>query len=417
MKRRLLIVFACLVVLGGIGYGIRVWLYALRHVTTDDAYVESLIVPLAAKVAGHVADLYVDDNKAVKTGDLLLKIDPRDYQAKRDQARAAVAVAAASFQSAKSDADLARETTRAQADEARAVLEGARVAERSAEAAVDESRAKVEAKRAALAAMSSDVAGASSSSQQAVKEKDRMRRLVESGYVSQRDFDVADSAAATLAATLEATQRRMTVAEREVQQAEAELVGRTHAVAQAHQRVAEARATLARVESQRHQVTLKEAEVGRAEARLTETQADLAFAELQLQYTDVRAPIDGMISKKSVDLGQMVQVGQPLLALVPLRDVWVLANFKETQLGRVRPGLPVLVEIDTFPGKVFHGVVDSISAGTGARFSLLPPENATGNWVKVVQRVPVKIRLDSKEFGNPHTLRAGMSAIVTVQLK
>src|SRR5262245_50230747 len=224
MRRWILIGFAALVVLAGVGYGIRAWLYSLRHVSTDDAYVESLIVPLAAKVAGHVAELRVDDNQLVKAGDVLLKIDPRDYEAKRDQARAAVAVAAASFQSAKSDADLARETTRAQTDEARAVLEGARVAERTAEASVDETRAKVEAKRAAMAAMGSDVAGASSSSQQALKEKDRMRRLVEAGYVSQRDFDVAESVAATSVATLEATQRRMTVAEREVQQAEAELV-------------------------------------------------------------------------------------------------------------------------------------------------------------------------------------------------
>src|SRR5262245_64574968 len=197
MKRRLLFVFAGLVVLGGIGYGIRAWLYALHHVTTDDAYVESLIVPLAAKVAGHVAEIKVDDNQSVKVGDLLLKIDPRDYEAKRDQARAAVAVAAASFQSAKSDADLARETTRAQADEARAVLEGSRVAERSAEAAVDESRAKVEAKRAAMAAMSSDVAGANSSSLQAANEKHRTRRPVDSGHVPQRDFALAASPAAT----------------------------------------------------------------------------------------------------------------------------------------------------------------------------------------------------------------------------
>jgi membrane fusion protein, multidrug efflux system len=417
MKRRLLVGLAALVVLAGIGYGVHAWLYSLRHVSTDDAYVESIIVPLAAKVAGHVAQIQVDDNQSVKAGDLLLRIDPRDYEAKRDQAKAAVAVAAASFQSARSDADLARETTRAQADEARAVLEGARVAERSSEAAVDETRAKVEAKRAAMTAMLSDVTGVQSSSQQALKEKERMQRLVQAGYVSQREFDQAELAAATFAATLEATQRRLTVAEREVQQAEAELAGRVLAVAQARQRIAEAKATLARIESQRHQVTLKEAEVGRAEARSSETRADLAYAELQLQYTEVRAPIDGTISKKSVDLGQMVQVGQPLLAIVPLRDVWVLANFKETQLGRVRPGMLALVEIDTFPGKTFHGVVDSISAGTGARFSLLPPENATGNWVKVVQRVPVKIRLDSKEFDNPHTLRPGMSAIVTVKVK
>jgi membrane fusion protein (multidrug efflux system) len=417
LKRRLLVVLAGLVVLSGLGYGVHIWIYSLHHVTTDDAYVESLIVPLAAKVAGHVAQVLVDDNQSVKAGDLLLRIDPRDYEAKRDQAKAAVAVAAASFQSARSDAELSRETTRAQADEARAVLEGARVAERSSEAAVEETRAKVEAKRASMAAMSSDVTGAQSSSQQALREKERMRRLVQAGYVSQRDFDQAEATAATNAATLEATQRRLTVAEREVQQAEAELAGRVLAVAQAHQRVAEVRATLARIESQRHQVALKEAEVGRAEARLSETRADLAYADLQLQYTDVRAPIDGTVSKKSVDLGQMVQVGQPLLAVVPLRDVWVVANLKETQLGRVRAGMPALVEIDTFPGKTFHGVVDSISAGTGARFSLLPPENATGNWVKVVQRVPVKIRLDSKEFDNPHTLRAGMSAIVTVKVK
>ncbi len=417
MSRRLLTLLAGLVGLAGIGYGIHAWLYSLRHVTTDDAYVDSTIAPLSAKVGGHVVRLYVDDNQSVKTGDVLLRIDPRDYEAKRDQARAAVAVAAASFQSARSDAQLVRETTRAQADEARAALEGARVAERSSEAAVEEARAKVEAKGAAMAAMSAEVTGAGSSSQQALREKERMRRLVQDGYVSQREFDQADSAAATSNAALEATQRRLTQAEREIQQAEAELAGKVLAVAQARQRVAEAQATLVRVESQRHQVTLKEAEVGRAEARLTETRADLAYAELQLQYTEVRAPIDGMVSKKGVDLGQMVQVGQPLLAIVPLHDVWVLANFKETQLGRVKAGMPVLVQIDTFPGEIFHGVVDSISAGTGARFSLLPPENATGNWVKVVQRVPVKIRLDPKEFGNPHTLRTGMSAIVTVQLR
>jgi membrane fusion protein (multidrug efflux system) len=162
---------------------------------------------------------------------------------------------------------------------------------------------------------------------------------------------------------------------------------------------------------------VKEAEIERAAASLTQAQADLAFAELQLAHTEVRAPADGVISKKSVEPGQVVQMGQPLLAIVPLHDVWVLANFKETQLARVRPGMPATVEIDTFPGKVFRGTVDSLAAGTGARFSLLPPENATGNWVKVVQRIPVKIRLDAKDFGNPHTLRAGMSAYVVIRVK
>jgi len=400
-----------------IAYGVYAWAWSLRHVSTDDAYVEGTIAPLSAKVAGHVVELRVEDNQVVKIGDLLMRIDPRDFQARRDQAKAAVAVAEASFQAARSDAQLARETTRAQADEARAVLEASKVAEETARAAVDEAKAKVEAKRAAMDAMKAEVSGAGSSLQQALREKDRMRRLVQDGYVSQRDFDQADAGAATSTAALEATQRRLTVAEREIQQSEAEQSGRVHAVAQARQRVVEAQATLARVESQRHQVTLKEAEVGRAEARLTEARADLAFAQLQLDHTEVKAPIDGTVSKKAVEMGQIVQVGQPLLAIVPLQDVWVLANFKETQLERVKAGMPAAVQIDTFPGKTFNGVVDSISAGTGARFSLLPPENATGNWVKVVQRVPVKIRLDRREFGNPHTLRAGMSAVVTIRVK
>ena len=415
--RRLLMLVAGVVALAAIVYGIHAWLYSLAHVSTDDAYVEGIVATLSAKVNGHVVELLIEDNKQVKAGELLLRIDPRDYQAKRDQARAAVAVAQASSLSARSDVDLSRETTRAQADEARASLEAARVAEQAAQAAVDEARATVEAKRAATAAMSAEVTGSRSSSQQALREKDRMRRLVQDGYVSQREFDQADAASATADASFEAVQRRLTQAEREVQQAEAQVAGRVLAVAQARQRVLDARATLARIESQRHQVSLKEAEVGRAEARLTETKADLAFAELQLQYTEVRSPIDGVVSKKSVEMGQVVQVGQPLLAVVPLHEVWVLANFKETQLARVRAGMPALVHIDTFSGQTFHGIVDSISAGTGARFSLLPPENATGNWVKVVQRVPVKIRLDSREFGNPHTLRAGMSAVVTIKIR
>jgi membrane fusion protein (multidrug efflux system) len=202
-----------------------------------------------------------------------------------------------------------------------------------------------------------------------------------------------------------------------VQQAEAALASRVLGVGQARQRVNEARAALGRVESQRRQVTVKEAEIARAAAALTQAQADLAFAELQLAYTEVRAPSDGVISKKSVEPGQVVQMGQPLLAIVPLHEVWVLANFKETQLARVRAGMPATVQVDTFPGQVFHGAVDSLAAGTGARFSLLPPENATGNWVKVVQRIPVKIRLDPKDLGNPHTLRAGMSAYVVIRVK
>jgi len=417
MRHRRLIGLAVVAALAALGWGGYAWWQSTKRVATDDAYVEGSIVVISAKVAGHVAEIHMDDNRAVKAGELLLRIDPRDYQARRDQARAAVAVAQASHQATTSETQLTRETTAAQAEEARATLESARVAEQGAQSAVAEARATVEAKRAAVAAMTADVTGAQSTQRQNAREMERMRTLLRGGFVSQRDFDQAEMSSGTSSATVEATQRRLNQAEKEVQQAEAALASRVFAVNQARQRINEARAALGRVESQRRQVTVKEAEIQRAAATLSQTQADLAFAELQLQHTEVRAPGDGVISKKSVEVGQVVQMGQPLLAIVPLHEVWVLANFKETQLARVKPGMPAEVEIDTFPGQVFHGTVDSLAAGTGARFSLLPPENATGNWVKVVQRIPVKIRLNPKEFGNPHTLRAGMSAYVVIRVK
>jgi membrane fusion protein (multidrug efflux system) len=417
MRRGRLIGLTAAVSLIALAYGGYVWWESRKHVATDDAYVEGNIVVISAKVAGHVASIHVDDNRAVKAGVLLLRIDPRDYAAKRDQARAAVAVATASQQATRSETQLTRETTAAQVEEARASLESARVAEQAAQSAVVETRATLEAKHAATAAMSAEVTGWQSTQRQTAREKERMRRLLEGGFVAQRDFDQAEMASATATATLEATQKRLNQAEKEAQQAEAALTSRILAVNQARQRINEARAALGRVESQRRQVIVKEAEIERAVAALSQAQADLAFAELQLAHAEVRAPGDGVVSKKSVEVGQVVQMGQPLLALVPLQDVWVVANFKETQLSRVRPGMPATVEIDTFPGQVFQGTVDSLSAGTGSRFSLLPPENATGNWVKVVQRVPVKIRLDPREFGNPHTLRAGMSAYVVIRVR
>jgi membrane fusion protein (multidrug efflux system) len=417
MRRGRLVGLAAAVALIVAAYGGYVWWQSRKHVATDDAYVEGNIVVISAKVPGHVAEIRVDDNRAVKTGDLLLRIDPRDYAARRDQARAAVAVATANQQAIRSETQLTRETTAAQVEEARAALESARVAEQAAQSAVAETRATLEAKHAATAAMTAEVVGWQSTRRQTAREKERMRRLLEGGFVSQRDFDQAEMAAATAAATLEATRKRLGQAEKEAQQAEAALTSRILAVSQAKQRINEARAALGRVESQRRQVSVKEAEIERSVAALSQAQADLAFAELQLGQAEVRAPADGVVSKKSVEVGQVVQMGQPLLALVPLQDVWVVANFKETQLSRVRPGMAATVEIDTFPGQVFHGTVDSLSAGTGSRFSLLPPENATGNWVKVVQRIPVKIRLDPRELGNPHVLRAGMSAYVVIRVK
>jgi membrane fusion protein (multidrug efflux system) len=417
MKRKLLLALGCVIGLATLSYGGHVWYNAITYVSTDDAYVEGTISPVSAKVAGHIVELLVQDNQAVKQGDLLLRVDPRDFQAKREQARAAVATAEANLRAARSEVPLTREGTRAQIDQARAALQAAVVGVRSAESAVEESRARLEARRSATDAMRADVAGAKSTQRQAARELERSRSLLQSDLVARRDFDLAESVYETAGTTVQALERRLTQTEREIQQAEAELGARIHAVDQAHQRVAEARAAVALAESQTHQVAIKDAEASRAEARLREMQADLAYAELQLEHTEVRSALDGVVSKRSVELGQVVQMGQPLLAIVPLQDVWVVANFKETQLKRIRPGMKAIVEVDGYPDKAYTGVIDSMSAGTGARFSLLPPENATGNWVKVVQRVPVRIHLDGKAVGNPHTLRAGMSVVVTIRVR
>jgi len=417
MKRKLLLSLGCLVGLATLSYGGYAWYIAITYVSTDDAYVEGTISPVSAKVAGHIVELLVQDNQVVRRGDLLMRVDPRDFQAKRAQASAAVATAEANLRAARSEVPLTREGTHAQIEQARAALQVSMVGVKSAESAVDESRARLEARRSATDAMRAKIAGAQSTYRQAGRELERVKSLLKNDLVARRDYDQAEAAYETAGATVEALQRRMAQSEREIQQAQAELSNRVHAVDQARQRVAEARASLSLAESQIHQVSIKDAEASRAEARLREMQADLAFADLQLEHTEVRAALDGTVSKRNVELGQVVQMGQPLLAIVPLQDVWVVANFKETQLARLRPGMKATVEVDGYPDKSYTGTIESMSAGTGARFSLLPPENATGNWVKVVQRVPVRIHLNEKGANNPHTLRAGMSVVVTVRVR
>jgi membrane fusion protein (multidrug efflux system) len=417
MGRRTVIGLAVLVAFGILGWAGWAWYRSSGEVSTDDAYVEGTISPVSAKVPGHVTEMLVRDNQAVRANDVLLRVDPRDYEAKRDQARAAVAVAEANVRAARAELPLTRETTRSQVEEVRAALEGTRVGVRSSESVVDETRARLDAKRAAAAASRADVTAAESAQRKARRDLERMQALMKNDYVSRRDHDDAMAALEAADAVLESSRRKLSALEKEVQQTEAEVASKLLAIEQARQRVAEMRGTLARAESQQQTVSVKTAELARAEAQLRSAQADLAVSELNLVHTVVRAPIDGVVSKRSVEVGQIVQTGQPLLALVPLHDVWVVANFKETQLTRIRPGQRAEVRVDSFPDTVFVGSVNSISAGTGSRFSLLPPENATGNWVKVVQRVPVKILLDPKPVGNPQPLRAGMSAVVTVRLK
>ena len=416
MRRRLLPIGITLAVLAGAAYGAWTWLAGRHQVSTEDAYVEGAVVVISARVPGPVARVHVRDNEHVQPGQLLVEIDPRDFQIRVEQARAAVAMATADARGARSEVPLARESTESRLQQARATLAAARVAVDVGRAEEDEARARAHSRRAAAAAAQADVALAESTADRTRLDLDRASRLAAGGLIAQQELDAIRTSHRSALATLDAARRRVAQAERDTEAAEVETRRRALSVQQAERRVDEAEALVADAQSQQTQVPVKEAAAGRAGASIEQAQADLAAAELQLSKTRIVAPAAGTVSKKTVEPGQMVQVSQPLLAIVPLEGVWVVANLKETQVGRVRSGQPVTIRVDTFPDRVFRGRVDSISAGTGARFSLLPPENASGNWVKVVQRVPVKILLEDYH-ANPHLLRAGMSALVTIDVR
>jgi membrane fusion protein, multidrug efflux system len=424
VKRVLLIALAVVVGLVALGYGAYARYYAIHYVSTGDAYVDGAMSTVSARITGHVVELLVDDNKPVKRGDLLLWIDARDYRAKVDQARAAVAMAESGIRAAAERVKVTREMAAGQVAQAHASTLAAESSKRSAEETLESNKAIVASRQAALGAARADRDRSQALLERANQERDRLARLVKQGLVAQRDCDRAVSDAKSAEAALRAAEQRVTQAEGHLTSAEADLrmreagfEGTGIGLGWAAARVADAGAKQIQAEAMYQEVRVRDAEHDLAMARLQQAQAQLELAELQLSYTGVRAALDGVVAKRTVEVGQMVQPGQPLMAIVPLHDLWVIANFQETQLGRVRPGMRAEVIIDTFSDRKYSGVVESISAGTGAHFSLLPSENATGNWVKVVQSFPVKIALEGRVHDNPHTLRAGMSAVVTITLR
>jgi membrane fusion protein (multidrug efflux system) len=357
--RRIVIlsVLAILVVVGGI-WGFRTVVFYEHHATTDDAQLDGDINPILPRVPGYVTEVLVADNQVVKAGDLLVKIDPSDLQAKVDQEQASLL-------------------------NAQAAVSVAQAAVASAQATASGSAAKVASNQA-------DVVAARTRAQQAAADLARYKTLVGKEEISQQQYDAARAAAESASATAEAA-RATTDSSR-----------------------ATVRSSGAQVEAARRQVAA-------AEAQVAQHQAALEAARLQLSYAVIKAPVGGIVSKKNVEVGQFVQAGQPLLAIVQgddaqgRSDVWVSANFKETQLARMRPGQTAEVEVDAYPGVVFHGRLESLAAATGARFSLLPPDNATGNFTKVVQRIPVKIVFTDAPDPR-HPLRVGMNVNVTVNL-
>jgi membrane fusion protein (multidrug efflux system) len=424
VPRRPLLIAGAIVVLAGLAWGVSAWWHYRSHVSTDDAYVEGTISTVSAKVGGHIVELLVDDNKPVKKGDLVLRIDDRDYRARLDQAKAAVGIAESRLRAATARVAMTRDMASGQMAQAQASSMSAESAMRAVRDVQESGRATVAARRASLSVAQAELEQSKAAWQRARQELDRVSALIKQDLVAKRDHDQAVIDEKAAEAAVRAAEARVVQTQRELAGAEADLKMRDTGyepqqigVTMAEARAANARASRVNAEAAMQEVRVREAERELAAAQLKEAQADLAVAELNLDHTKVVAPVDGVVAKRTVEVGQIVQMGQPLLAIVPLHEVWVVANFKETQLAGVKPGMAATITVDGVPGKTYRGTVDSIAAGTGARFSLLPPENATGNWVKVVQRVPVKILLDPKEVGNPHTLRAGMSSYVTIKVK
>jgi len=338
--RRLLLAGAAVAALAGAGwYGWDYWTVGQYLVSTDDAYVKADNTTVAPKVSGYLHEVLVGDNERVKAGQVLARIDPRDFAVALDQATADVAAARAAITS-----------KQAQLEVQQAVIEAAK-----ATVAVDQAAATF-----------------------AAQENKRYTDLAATGYGSVQNAQQAQSRIAGAQAAIARDTANLASALKQVDLLKAEIV--------------QANATLARAEAAQHQ------------------------AELNLDYTSIVAPIDGIVGNRSLRTGQFVQAGTQLMSLVPVTGAYVVANFKETQLTDVREGQVVDIAVDMFPGQLVHGRVDSIAPASGQEFALLPPDNATGNFTKIVQRIPVKIALNP-DAGAPVELRPGMSVIPTIETK
>jgi membrane fusion protein, multidrug efflux system len=429
LKHQRLLAVASIVLLIGIIIGVRYWRYSRSHESTDDAFIDGHIIQVSPKASGYISKIYVNDNQQVKAGDLIVELDARDYEVRLRQAQAALDAGLAKENEAKTNVALTRSTSSATVQQARAGLrrsqsevESQRAAAASAQSGATRASAAVATAEANVAQTRSQVTAAEAESTRANADVSRYRELYAKDEVSRQQLDQAIAAARTAGAELESARQRVAAAEAQVNEARAGQSAAAQTAERARTQiggaqagVSEAQGRLAEANTAPQSVAVSEAQAATATATTEQLRAQVAQAELELSYTKIYAPEAGRVTRKSVEEGALVQVGQPLLAIVG-GEVWVTANFKESQIGRMAPGESVEIRVDAYPGKVFKGHVDSIQAGTGARFSLIPPENATGNYVKVVQRVPVKIVFDEPP-DSQHMLAPGMSVVPEVAVR
>jgi membrane fusion protein, multidrug efflux system len=374
--------FRLALIVGGIVLlvaGFFLWRYLGSYESTDDAQIDGHLNAISTRVSGHVVKLLVNDNQYVEAGTPLVEIDPKDYQVAMAQAKAAYQDAQATAESLQVNVPITSVNTGSQLSSSQAEVESGR-------AGVSMARQQLEAARAQLEqAIANDI--------KAQNDVGRYKQLVDKQEISHQQYDQAVAAARSSAAGVAAARASAGAAEQ--------------GVAQAQAKREQADANLRTAETAPQQVSVMRSRAQSGEAQAQSKKAELEQATLNLQYTRLVAPVSGIVSNRSVEVGQNVQVGQELMKIINLDDIWVTANFKESQLRLMRAGQRATISVDAY-GKKYNGHLESIAGASGALFSLLPPENATGNFVKVVQRIPVKITFDPGET-KEHILRPGMS--------
>lgn len=361
------------------------WFFMRNRVSTENAYVKADSAMVSSRIPGTIVELLVDNDDFAAEGTVLMRLDARDYQAEVDKKRAALDRTEADIKVAQVTIELTESHTQAQVDAAEAMVNAAQDREREARHRLEE----LQQNRAAAAAEHN----------QTKTDLDRYSNLLKTGAGSQQQRDKSNTAFKKASAQLEAV--------------DAQIAAARSSLAAVLQDIDRSKAQLDSAQADRLQVSIEINKLAALKAKRLEMQAELQLAELNLSYCTIKAPISGYIAQRRIQLGDRVQPGQALLAVVPLQDIYVEANFKETELENVRLGQPAEIQADIYPGHTYHGKVVGIRAGTGAAFSLLPPENATGNWIKVVQRVPVKIKLDQPPPPE-YPLRVGLSLDVTI---